>query len=148
MMKVEEKYKELKKEHKILCLISLDEFQEIEEEFNKVRAQVLENDDNININLNQKLFIKVLHKISKVIKYNYLDDFYKEKCNELLSIPTNLYKNYIPNLEFNSLNTRIQRKEHNKNINIFETLNSNYNYSQSVASDPRLKGNNTISSNN
>ena len=109
---------------------------------------MLENDDNININLNQKLFIKVLHKISKVIKYNYLDDFYKEKCNELLSIPTNLYKNYIPNLEFNSLNTRIQRKEHNKNINIFETLNATYNYSQSVASDPRIKGNNTISSNN
>ena len=67
------------------------------------------------------MFNSVLFKISKILKVNYLDDFYREKSKELLMIPTTLYKNYVPPLEFSAIGGNVRTKG-NKNCNIFEVL--------------------------
>ena len=55
-----------------------------------------------NLKINAKMFNPILIRISKILKYNYLDDFYVQKNVELLQIPTNQNKANLPGLEFNS----------------------------------------------
>ncbi len=42
--------------------------------------------------MNPRLFNNILVKINRIIKYNYLEDFFREKKVELLSIPTVNFK--------------------------------------------------------
>ena len=53
--------------------------------------------------MNPRMFNTILLKINSIIKYNYLEDFYKEKKVELLSIPTMNFKMNMPKMEFNSV---------------------------------------------
>lgn len=53
--------------------------------------------------MDPKLFVNILNKIHRILKYNYLESFYQEKKIELLSIPTVNFKMTMPKLEFNSI---------------------------------------------
>ena len=53
--------------------------------------------------MNPRLFNTILLKINSIIKYNYLEDFYKERKVELLSIPTINFKMNMPKMEFNAI---------------------------------------------
>ena len=53
--------------------------------------------------MNPLLFNTILLKINRIIKYNYLEDFYKEKKVELLSIPTANFKMNMSKMEFNAI---------------------------------------------
>ena len=53
--------------------------------------------------MNPLLFNTILLKINRIIKYNYLEYFYKEKKVELLSIPTANFKMNMSKMEFNAI---------------------------------------------
>lgn len=53
--------------------------------------------------MDPRLFTTVLNNIQKILRYNYLDAFYKEKQVDLLSIPNTFFKETLPSLEFNSV---------------------------------------------
>lgn len=59
---------------------------QIEAEFEKMMSDTA--DASKPLIINPRLFNAILLKINRIIKYNYLEDFYKEKQVELLSIPT------------------------------------------------------------
>lgn len=71
--------------------------------------------------MNPKLFNKILDKINSIIKYNFLEEFFREKKVELLSIPTSHFKAGMTPLGFNSLGPNLAKRD-GKNVNIFEAM--------------------------
>ena len=80
------RYRELKPEQKIEQVFSEADLVQIEAEFEKMMTDSA--DASKPLIINPRLFNSILLKINRIIKYNYLEDFYKEKQVELLSIPT------------------------------------------------------------
>ena len=71
--------------------------------------------------MDPNLFAQILVKIRKILKYNYLETFYKEKKLELLSIPSINHKMHLPKLEFNAIGLD-PPASNAKNFNLFEKL--------------------------
>ncbi len=80
------RYKELKPEQKIQCLFSPEDFQQIEQAFN--RSVPDSQDPTRQIQMDPKLFSNILIRIQRILRYNYLENFLQERKIELLSIPT------------------------------------------------------------
>jgi hypothetical protein len=60
-------------------------------------------------------------RIQRILKYNYLDDLYRARDIELLSVPNMLHKTTYPGLEFNACGNNF-RANGEKQCNIFEGL--------------------------
>lgn len=65
----------------------------------------------------------------KIIQYNYLEAFFKDRKLDLLSIPTQTHKLHLPKLEFNALGAdHLAVPGHSnymnpgKNLNLFEKM--------------------------
>lgn len=74
-----------------------------------------------------KLFSNVLARIQRILRHNYLENFYQERKVELLSIPTAAFKTSMPKLEFNSIgpDAPSMPSSHHappRNCNIFEIM--------------------------
>lgn len=52
--------------------------------------------------MNPRLFNNILLKINRIIKYNYLEEFFQQRKVELLSIPTVNFKMNMTKMEFNA----------------------------------------------
>lgn len=72
--------------------------------------------------MNPRMFNNILLKINRIIKYNYLEEFFQQRKVELLSIPTQNFKMSMTKMEFNSTGPSLQPRGNNKNINIFESI--------------------------
>ena len=75
------------------------------------------------------LFGSFLSRVRKIIQYNYLEAFFKERKLELLSIPTQTHRQHLPKLEFSALGAdHLAVPGHSnymnpaKNFNIFEKM--------------------------
>ncbi len=96
--------------------------------------------------MNPRLFNNILVKINRIIKYNYLEDFFREKKVELLSIPTMNFKMNMTQMGFNATGANLPKKG-SKNVNIFEAmlvqkngvLYSNTNYNGNGGAHRRLQ---------
>lgn len=71
--------------------------------------------------MNPRIFNNILLKINRIIKYNFIEQFFSEKKVELLSIPTANFKMNMTKMEFNSSGHSLLNKG-SKNINIFESM--------------------------
>lgn len=60
-------------------------------------------------------------KINRIIKYNYMDEFFEKRRVELLSIPIVNFKSNMTKMDFNSSGQQ-QKPKGTKNINIFENM--------------------------
>jgi len=75
--------------------------------------------------MDPNLFSPILTRVRKILKYNYLESFYKERKVDLLSIPTITHKQHLPKLDFNSLDQSPSTNSYvnsYKNFNLFEKL--------------------------
>ncbi|CDW72170.1 leucine rich repeat-containing protein [Stylonychia lemnae] len=113
------RYKDLRPEQKIQQIFSNDDFQSIDAEFQKMIAD--SHDQSKPFIMNPRLFNNILLKINRIIKYNYLEEFFQNKKIELLSVPTLNFKQNMPKMEFNATGQNAVLRG-NKNINIFENI--------------------------
>ena len=67
--------------------------------------------------MDPKLFNAILLNVQKILRYNYSENFYKEKQLELLSIPIQSFKSRMPPFDFNSIGPDAQGRR-----NIFELM--------------------------
>eukprot|EP00347_Sterkiella_histriomuscorum_P016537 403352814 len=116
------RYKDLSPALKIQQIFSDDDYKQIDQEYQKMISDSL--DAQKQLVMNPLLFNTILLKINRIIKYNYLEDFYKEKKVELLSIPTANFKINMSKMEFNAIGSNFQPRQggNSKNVNIFEQI--------------------------
>lgn len=127
------RYKELRPAQKIQQIFSQEDYDIIKQEYERTISDSL--DATKQLVMNQKMFNSIIIKINRIIKYNYIEDFFKVKKVELLSIPTLNFKQSMPKMEFNSIGPNInsqalrnllshgERPSNSaKNVNIFEHI--------------------------
>lgn len=112
-------------------IFSQEDYDSIKQEYERMITDSL--DATKQLLMDPKMFNCILAKISRVIKYNYIEDFYKSRKVELFSIPTQNFKLNMPKMEFNAIGHNInsqalrnllgaENRSTAKNLNIFEHI--------------------------